>query len=110
LPQANQRRIISADLTYLNFVVGVILMFGFIPIQTYFYARDRKRNGHNRPEARFITSLVTVWLFPLSLLWFAFSSDGNSSYWSPIVAGTILAFADPLLWLAMLNYITGESP
>jgi hypothetical protein len=101
-------RIIGADLTYLNFVVGVVAMFFFIPVQTWFYARDRKIHGTNRPEARFITSLVTVWLFPITLLWFAFTSDGKTSYWSPVVAGGVLGFADPLLWLAMLNYITGK--
>jgi hypothetical protein len=104
-------RIIGADLTYLNFIVGVAVMFCFIPVQTWFYAQDRKKHcGHNRPEARFITSLVTVWLFPITLLWFAFTSDGNVSYWSPVVAGGVLGFADPLLWLSMLNYITGGLP
>ena len=101
---------ISADLTYLNFVVGDLVMFCFIPVQTWFYARDRKKHGHNRPEARFLVSLVTVWLFPITLLWFAFTSNGKTSYWSPVVAGGILGFADPLLWLSMLNYITGISP
>lgn len=101
---------IGADLTYLNFVVGVVVMFLFVPVQTWFYARDRKKHGINRPEARFITSLVTVWLFPITLLWFAFTSDGSVSYWSPVVAGGVLGFADPLLWLSMLNYITGMLP
>jgi hypothetical protein len=82
-------------------------MFCFVPVQTWFYARDRKKHGTNRPEARFMTSLVTVWLFPITLLWFAFTSDGSVSYWSPVVAGGVLGFADPLLWLSMLNYITG---
>jgi len=100
-------RIIGADLTYLNFVVGVIVMFCFVPVQTWFYGRDRRNHGHNRPEARFLTSLVLVWFFPVTLLWFAFTSDGKTSYWSPIVAGAVLGFADPLLWLSMLNYITG---
>ncbi len=99
---------ISADLTYLNFVVGVLVMFCFIPVQTWFYARDRRMHGGNRPEARFLVSLVTVWLFPITLLWFAFTSNGKTSYWSPVVAGGVLGFADPLLWLSMLNYITGK--
>ncbi|KAH7383644.1 major facilitator superfamily domain-containing protein [Cadophora sp. MPI-SDFR-AT-0126] len=106
----NGLSIISADLTYLNFVVGVLVMFCFIPVQTWFYARDRKKHGTNRPEARFLVSLVTVWLFPITLLWFAFTSDGKTSYWSPIVAGAVLGFADPLLWLSMLNYITDSYP
>lgn len=85
-------------------------MFAFIPVQTYFYTRDRLRHGSPRPEARFLVSLVTVWLFPITLLWFAFTSTGNVSYWSPIVAGGVLGFADPLLWLSMLNYITDSYP
>ena len=104
----NNLSYISADLTYLNFVVGVLVMFCFVPVQTWFYARDRKKHGHNRPEARFIVSLVTVWLFPITLIWFAYTSNGQTSYWSPVVAGGILGFADPFLWLSMLNYITGK--
>lgn len=96
---------IGADLTYLNFVVGVTVMFAFVPVQTYLFKRDRERHGRSRPEARFLTSLVTVWGFPASLLWFAFTCDGNTSYWSPVVAGAVLGFCDPLLYLGMLNYI-----
>lgn len=101
---------IGADLTYLNFVVGVTVMFCFMPVQTYLYKRDRERRGVNRPEARFLTSLVTVWLFPVSLFWFAFTSDGKTSFWSPVVAGAVLGFCDPLLYLGMLNYITDAYP
>ncbi|KAH6678570.1 major facilitator superfamily domain-containing protein [Halenospora varia] len=106
----NGLSVIGADLTYLNFVVGVLCMFAFVPVQTYLYGRDRIKHGTNRPEARFITSLVFVWLFPITLLWFAFTSDGSVSYWSPVVAGGVLGFADPLLWLSMLNYITDAYP
>ena len=81
-------------------------MFCFVPVQTWFYHRDRQRNGGvGRPEARFITSLVGVWGFPISLLWFAFTCDGSVSFWSPVVAGGLLGVVDPLLWLSMLNYI-----
>lgn len=73
--------------------------------------RDRlQHNGIARPEARFLLSLFTVWGFPISLLWFAFSSSGNVSYWSPVIAGSVLGVADPLLWLSILNYITDSYP
>ena len=108
----NRLSFLGADLTYLNFVVGVTVMFLFMPVQTYLFKRDRlRRGGQGRPEARFLVSLVAVWGFPLSLFWFAFTSDGNTSYWSPVVAGAVLGFSDPLLYLSMLNYITGtQSP
>ncbi|KAH7020646.1 vitamin b6 transporter bsu1 [Macrophomina phaseolina] len=101
---------IGADLTYLNFVVGVTVMFLFLPVQTWLYRRDRERRGAGRPEARFLTSLVTVWGFPISLFWFAFTSDGKTSFWSPVVAGGVLGFSDTLLYLGMLNYITDSYP
>lgn len=107
---ANGLSYIDADLTYLNFIVGVVLMFCFVPVQTWFFTRDRLKHGQGRPEARFITSLVTVWGFPISLLWFAFTCDGSVTYWSPILAGTLLGFVDPLLWLSMLNYVTDSYP
>ncbi|KAF3766735.1 MFS general substrate transporter [Cryphonectria parasitica EP155] len=101
---------IGADLTYLNFVVGVAIMFCIVPLQTWLYKRDRLKHGTNRPEARFLTSLVGVWGFPISLLWFAFTDDGSVSYWSPVIAGGLLAICDPFLWLAMLNYLTDSYP
>lgn len=82
----------------------------FVPIQTWLYRRDRIRHGGPRPEARFLISTVTVWGFPAALFWFAFTSNGKTSYWSPIVAGGMLGVADPLLWLCMLNYITDSYP
>ncbi|MCJ1351178.1 MAG: hypothetical protein MMC33_001160 [Icmadophila ericetorum] len=36
---------IGADLTYLNFVVGVMVMFLFMPYQTYLYKKDRLKRG-----------------------------------------------------------------
>lgn len=51
-------------------------MFCIVPLQTYLYRSDRLKHGTNRPEARFLTSLVGVWGFPISLLWFAFTDDG----------------------------------
>ncbi|EXJ70377.1 uncharacterized protein A1O5_06445 [Cladophialophora psammophila CBS 110553] len=101
---------IGASLTYLNFCVGVTVTFIFVPVQTYLFRRDRIKHGRHRPEARFLTSLVAVWLFPISLFWFAWTCDGSVSYWSPVVAGAVLGFCDPLLWLAMLNYITDSYP
>lgn len=97
---------IAAECTYLNFVVGVAFVILLQPIQVWLFKRDRMKNGGiPRPEARFLMSLVTVWGFPLGLFWFAFTSDGSVNYWSPIIAGLVLAVADPLLWLAMLSYI-----
>lgn len=102
---------IAADLTYLNLVAGVIVLFCYMPVQTWLYARDRAKNGgQGRPEARLLSNLVFVWLFPISLFWFAFTSNGTVSYWSPIVAGAVLGFANPLLYLSILLYITDSYP
>lgn len=97
---------IAADLTYLNLVVGAIALFLYMPMQTWLYKRDRLRHsGQGRPEARFLSLLVCVWLFPISLFWFAFTSN-HVNYWSPIVAGAVLGFVNPLLYLSILNYLT----
>ena len=101
---------IPADLTFLNHIPGVLVMVAITPLQTWLFARDHKRHGYGRPEARFLLSLGAVWLFPISLLWYAFTSDGKTSYRSPIVAGAVLGFADALIWLSMLNYVTGKIP
>ena len=54
--------------------------------------------------------MVTVWGFPISLFWFAFTSNGKTSFWSDVVAGGMLGVSDPLLWLCMLNYIADSYP
>jgi len=103
---------IPTECTYLCFTVGVILLAMFYPVQNYLYKRDRKKNGGAiRPEARFLTSLVWIWFFPISLFWMAYTSSGtNTSYWSPIIAATFLGIADPLAWLSMLTYLTDSYP
>lgn len=104
--QNNGLSYIAAECTYLNFVVGVSFVLLLQPLQTWLFKRDRLANGGvARPEARFKMSLVTVWGFPIGLFWLGFTSTGNVNYWSPIIAGLVLAIADPLLWLAMLSYI-----
>ena len=55
---------------------GVTVTFCFVPVQTYLYTRYRLKHGQ-KPEARFLTSLVCVWLFPVSLFWFAWTCDGE---------------------------------
>ncbi|EPY53090.1 membrane transporter [Schizosaccharomyces cryophilus OY26] len=100
-----------ANETFLNFLVGVTIVVMMQPIQDWLYRRDKKRNGGvDRPEARFLISLVTVWFFPLGLFWFAFTSSGNISWVSPLIAGGVIAVGDPQLWLAMLNYVTDSYP
>jgi hypothetical protein len=84
-------------------------MFCIFPIQNSVYQRDRQiHGGYGRPEAHFYTSLFMVWLFPICLFWFAFTSNGQTSYWSPIIAGTLLGVGVPHIWLAMMNYIAGK--
>lgn len=56
---------------------GVTVTFLFVPFQTYLFTRYRLKHGH-KPEARFLTSLVCVWLFPVSLFWFAWTCDGKN--------------------------------
>ncbi|EKD12054.1 vitamin b6 transporter bsu1 [Drepanopeziza brunnea f. sp. 'multigermtubi' MB_m1] len=48
----NGLSIISANLTYPTFAAGVSMMFAFVPVQNWLYARDRTRHGHNHPGAR----------------------------------------------------------
>ncbi|KAF8333597.1 uncharacterized protein EI90DRAFT_3052517 [Cantharellus anzutake] len=51
----------------------------------------------------------SVWGFPISLFWFAWTSApglGHTSYWNPVMA--LLGIVDPFLWLGMLNYIAGR--
>ncbi|KAF8333589.1 MFS multidrug transporter-like protein [Cantharellus anzutake] len=106
---------IGGNLTYLNFAAAVVIMFVFfVPLQTWLVKRDRKKHGGKiRPESRFLLSLVTVWGFPISLFWFAWTSApglGHTSYWSPVIAGCLLGVVDTLLWLGMMNYITDSYP
>ncbi|ORY85524.1 MFS multidrug transporter-like protein [Protomyces lactucae-debilis] len=102
---------IDASLTYLNFAVGAAVMFCIVPIQTWLYKRDKQRNGGTgRPEARLLLNLVTIWLFPGALFWFAFTSSGNVNYWSPIVAGAVAGTSNTMLYLSILTYLSDAYP
>jgi len=103
---------IATELTYLCFAVGVIIVFAYYPVQNWLFKRDmRKNGGRPRPEARFLTSLVTIWGFVVGLFWAGGTSENTTtSFWSPVIAFTVVGIADPLAWLAMLNYITDSYP
>jgi hypothetical protein len=83
---------VGASLTYLNFCVGVTITFCFVPVQTYLFRRDPLKHGQQRPAARFLTSLVCVWLFLVSLFRFAFTCDGKS-----ITCSTSCSCSDELI-------------
>ncbi|KAF8342986.1 putative vitamin B6 transporter [Cantharellus anzutake] len=105
----------SADLTFLGFGTGVVIMFIFLlPLQTWLVKRDRENNGGKIcPEARFLLSLFLVWGLPISLFWCAWTSAphlGHTTYWSPICAGTMLGTVIPLVWLGILNYVADSYP
>lgn len=79
-------------------------MFCIVPLQTYLYRKDRLKHGTNRPEARFLTSLVGVWGFPISLLWFAFTDDG----YVPMPRSTSHGDSCGLLWV--VQRLRGQAP
>ncbi|PBP16674.1 hypothetical protein BUE80_DR012617 [Diplocarpon rosae] len=81
----NGLSIISADLTYLNFVVGVIVMFCFVPVQTWFYARDRTRHGSAIAAFLIPSFMMAAGLAHLGVLMF----ENMSTKWGMATIGFI---------------------
>lgn len=89
--------------TALGAVMGGSLIFALS-------TRDKKRllAGHRaRPEDRLIVAMIGGVLFPITMLWFAWSGEYNSVPWIvPTLAGVFLSMSILLIFVAYLNYLT----
>lgn len=95
------------ELPLIGTVIGAIVGGGIIFAVS---AHDQKRmlQGYKaRPEDRLPAAMFGGCLFAVTMFWFAWSAEYNSVPWIvPTIAGTFLATAIMLIFVAYLNYLT----
>jgi len=76
----------------------------------YTSSRDKKKmlaGVPRTPEDRLPLAMLGGILFAITMFWFAWSGEYNSVHWIvPTIAGTFLATAIMLIFVAYLNYLT----
>lgn len=89
--------------TIIGAVVGGFFVF-------YSSHQDKKKllaGQKGKPEDRLFVAMGGGILFPVSMLWFAWSGAYNSVHWIvPTIAGGFLAASILLIFVAYLNYLT----
>ncbi|KAF6820851.1 hypothetical protein CPLU01_12665 [Colletotrichum plurivorum] len=89
--------------------VGVLLVWFVMPTQTRLYREDKARHGGKPlPEARLLLVHDVLWLFPVALVWTAFTSGEGWAKWHQGVTGGLVAFTDSFLYQCLLIYIMGQ--
>ena len=79
------------------------------PIQNWLYRRSARftDTGKPRPEARLYTACFSVWMLPISIFWFAFTSTHPSiSYQVPMWSGFLFGYAEVATYAGIWQYVT----
>ncbi|KAF6798075.1 polyamine transporter 2 [Colletotrichum sojae] len=86
--------------------LGVFLVWFVMPTQTRLYREDKARHGGKAlPEARLLLVHDVLWLFPVALVWTAFTGGEGWAKWHQAVTGGMVAFTDSFLYQCLLIYI-----
>ncbi|KAI9804423.1 MAG: hypothetical protein M1825_001322 [Sarcosagium campestre] len=96
----------GATLPLLSVVVGVLLGGTFIGVLTETrYAHKLHRYGSVVPEERLIVMIVGGALLPLSLVWYAWTSNPHIMWVPQVLSGVPFGFALLCVFLQGYNYI-----
>lgn len=92
---------------FLGGVVGVIFYVAFInppyARKVEQYAREGK--GRVPPEERLIVVCIAAPCLVVSFFWMGWTSFASISFWSPMLAGSLLGFSILNIFVGLFNYI-----
>jgi len=84
---------IESGLSNLGLVAGFWAAGIFqMQAQTIIYRRLSKKHGEGRPEYRLLPMMLSVFMFPVGLLWYGWSAESKSPWILPEVGLGIFAF------------------
>ena len=93
-------------LPFLAITVGVILGGCVVAYTSKTrYARKLKQTGRVVPEERLIPMIIGGAVFPVGMLWFAWTSSKDINPWPQIIAGVPIGMGVLLIFLQGFNYI-----
>ncbi|KZP18299.1 MFS general substrate transporter [Athelia psychrophila] len=97
----------QGGLAFLGIGVGILAGAILTPIQTRIYWRaiDKSENGRAPPEARLHLAMVGGVLLPVSLFWFAWTSQPSVHWIVPILAGIPFGIAVAQILQCLTAYL-----
>ncbi|EPQ31590.1 uncharacterized protein PFL1_00923 [Pseudozyma flocculosa PF-1] len=93
-------------LAFIGIIVGFLIGFALYAVQEKWYARAgrRRSSGEPSPEDRILWGLPGGVLFPVSLLFFAWTSFPPVPWIVPVIAGAIFGISSHILFLVVSDY------
>ncbi|KAL2863370.1 major facilitator superfamily domain-containing protein [Aspergillus lucknowensis] len=95
-----------AGLSFLGICVGMTVATLASPYLNHIHRTYTQRLGGPFPEARLPHLILTSWLIPISLFWFAWTATPPTHWISGIAAGVPFGFSLILLFLGITSYLT----
>lgn len=94
---------------FLPGVGGAFFAIATQPFQNYLYNRSARnsKSGKPLPEARLYTACFAVFMLPISIFWFAFTSTHPEiSYQIPMWSGFLFGYAEVAVYAGIWQYAT----
>ncbi|TFK84318.1 MFS general substrate transporter [Polyporus arcularius HHB13444] len=96
----------QGGLAFLGIGVGNLIGLSLAPIATRWYWRAMDRNnGQTIPEARLYLPMIGGITLPISLFWFAWTSDPPIPWIVPVLAGIPFGFACAIIMQGLTQYL-----
>ncbi|KAI0807268.1 MFS general substrate transporter [Fomes fomentarius] len=96
----------EGGLAFLGIGVGNLLGLSLAPVQNRLYWRAMDRNnGMTVPEARLYLPMVGGIFLPISLFWFAWTSDPPIHWIVPVLAGVPFGFSCAIIMQGLTQYL-----
>ncbi|KAM5539116.1 hypothetical protein V8D89_007339 [Ganoderma adspersum] len=96
----------QGGLMFLGIGIGNLLGLSFVPVQNRLYWRAMDRNdGRTIPEARLYMPMVGGVFLPISLFWFAWTSDPPIPWIVPALAGIPFGFSCAIIMQGLVQYL-----
>ncbi|PIL23769.1 MFS general substrate transporter [Ganoderma sinense ZZ0214-1] len=96
----------EGGLMFLGIGIGNLLGLSFVPVQNRLYWRAMDRNdGRTIPEARLYMPMVGGVFLPISLFWFAWTSDPPIHWIVPALAGIPFGFSCAIIMQGLVQYL-----
>ncbi|KEP48363.1 putative MFS multidrug transporter [Rhizoctonia solani 123E] len=98
-------------LAFLGIGIGIFISVVLAGVENRRYLRAvQKHGGHAPPEERLVSSFYSAILFPISLIWFAWTTYPSVHWIVPILSGIPFGLASVIGFTAVVSYMVDSYP
>ncbi|CAE6432145.1 unnamed protein product [Rhizoctonia solani] len=98
-------------LAFLGIGIGIFVSVVLAGVENRRYLRAvQKHGGHAPPEERLVSSFYSAILFPISLIWFAWTTYPSVHWIVPILSGIPFGLASVIGFTAIVAYMVDAYP